>query len=129
MKQILSTISLPFLIIIVWIGYWTTYSTPDSVSVMIAKKRLSDTVPTEDSIVKETESSLNHTETNDSCTLINTATKDELIALPAIGPVLAERIIQYRQSEGSIKSFEDLDRIKGIGPATLRKLKRFICFD
>lgn len=57
---------------------------------------------------------------------INTATAPELIALPGIGPAVAARIIAYRTAHGRFAHIEDLDRVKGIGPATIRKLQPFI---
>ena len=57
---------------------------------------------------------------------VNTASKNDLMTLPKIGPVTAGRIIQCRDDFGSFKSIEDLLKIKGIGPKTLDQLKPFI---
>jgi len=54
---------------------------------------------------------------------INTAVKQELMALPKIGPVTAERIIRFRDDFGPFQSINDLAKIKGIGPKTLERLK------
>ena len=54
---------------------------------------------------------------------INTAVKQELIALPKIGPVTAERIIRFRDDFGPFQSIDDLPKINGIGPKTLERLK------
>jgi competence protein ComEA len=54
---------------------------------------------------------------------INTATKEELDALPGIGPVKAQAIIDYRNANGRFKSLEDLKKVNGIGDATFEKLK------
>jgi len=54
---------------------------------------------------------------------INTAEKQNLVKLPKIGPVTAERIIRFRDDYGPFKSFDDLLKVKGIGPKTLEKLK------
>lgn len=54
---------------------------------------------------------------------INTAPAAELELLPGIGPALAARIVEDREKKGPFKSVDDLDRVKGIGPETLRKLR------
>lgn len=54
---------------------------------------------------------------------INTATAEELEALPGIGPVLAQRIVEYRAEHGPFASAEDLLEVKGIGEATLDKFR------
>ena len=54
---------------------------------------------------------------------INTAVIQELMALPKIGPVTAERIIRFRDDFGPFQSIDDLAKIKGIGPKTLERLK------
>ena len=54
---------------------------------------------------------------------INTAGSDELQTLNGIGPKMAERIIEYRQSNGPFKSIEEFQNVRGIGPKTFEKLK------
>ena len=57
---------------------------------------------------------------------INRGTKEEIQALPGIGPVLAERIIQYRESKGRFEKMEDLTAIQGIGDTRLAELRGLI---
>jgi competence protein ComEA len=57
---------------------------------------------------------------------INTTGLHELQKLPGVGPATARRIIQYRKKKGAIKSLSELLKIKGIGHATLHKMKPFI---
>jgi len=54
---------------------------------------------------------------------LNTATKEELIALPGIGPAKAQAILDYRKSNGGFKSVEELKDVKGIGAKRFEKLK------
>ena len=57
---------------------------------------------------------------------INTASQSELESLPGIGPVLAQRIIEYRQSNGLFPSTEAIMDVSGIGPATFEEIKDLI---
>ena len=57
---------------------------------------------------------------------INTAQRGELERLPGIGPVLAERIIFYRQTAGGFKAIEEIRNVKGIGDRKFEKIKDMI---
>lgn len=54
---------------------------------------------------------------------INSATAEELKALPGIGPSKAAAIVAYREQNGSFKSVDDLKNVKGIGEGILAKLR------
>jgi len=60
---------------------------------------------------------------------INKADEELLITIPGIGPVLARRIIEFRKLHGRISAIEELDEVKGIGPAKLEKLKAHLVVD
>jgi competence protein ComEA len=53
----------------------------------------------------------------------NTAGAEELRTLPGIGPALAARILEDRRARGPYTRPEDLLRVRGIGPATLARLR------
>lgn len=54
----------------------------------------------------------------------STAPRDSLMALPGIGPVLADRIVNARGGKRLFNAWDDLLRVKGIGAKTVAKLKR-----
>jgi competence protein ComEA len=57
---------------------------------------------------------------------INTATLEELNALPGIGPTTAQKIIDYRDANGAFSVIEDIMNVSGIGPATFEEIKDLI---
>jgi comEA protein len=61
--------------------------------------------------------------TNTGIININTATQAELESLTGIGPTKAKAIIDYRSQNGPFVTVDDLDKVKGIGPATLAKIR------
>jgi competence protein ComEA len=54
---------------------------------------------------------------------INTASQAELEKLPGIGPVTAQKIIEYRQTNGPFPSIEEIQKVSGIGPAKYEEIK------
>jgi competence protein ComEA len=57
---------------------------------------------------------------------LSTATLDELDALPGVGPVTAEKILDYRTEHGAFRSVDELDAVPGIGPARLDELRDLV---
>ena len=54
---------------------------------------------------------------------LNTASLGELDLLPRVGPALAARIIADREENGAYETIEELERVRGIGPKTVDKLR------
>lgn len=57
---------------------------------------------------------------------LNRATEQEFDALPGIGPQLAERIMEYRQSVGAFHSLEELRAVKGIGKKKFERIRQLV---
>ncbi|HMM47572.1 MAG TPA: helix-hairpin-helix domain-containing protein [Thiobacillaceae bacterium] len=54
---------------------------------------------------------------------INTASQSELEAVRGLGPTKAKAIIEYRETHGDFKNVDELDHVKGIGKATIDKMR------
>ena len=57
---------------------------------------------------------------------LNTATEDQLMMLPTVGPAKAERIVAWRKKNGGFKRIADLRRVKGFGYKTFKRLEPFL---
>lgn len=57
---------------------------------------------------------------------LSTATAEQLDALPGVGPVTAQKILDYRTEHGAIRSVDELDAVPGIGPARLEQLRELV---
>lgn len=57
---------------------------------------------------------------------VNRASQRDFERLPGIGPVLARRIVEYRESRGAFQDIEQLRRVKGIGKKTFDRIRAFI---
>jgi competence protein ComEA len=54
---------------------------------------------------------------------LGSATLEQLDSIEGIGPVTAQKILDFRTQHGGISSVAELDRVSGIGPATMETLK------
>lgn len=59
---------------------------------------------------------------------VNAASQKQLEGLPGIGPSKATAILEYRATNGPFSSLADLDKVPGIGPATLENLRPLVEF-
>ena len=57
---------------------------------------------------------------------LNTASINQLQALPGIGPFLAEAIVEYRQGSGPFQTVDDIVNVPNIGPATLERIRGLV---
>lgn len=57
---------------------------------------------------------------------LGSATVEQLDELPGVGPVTAQKIVDYRAEHGPFRSVDDLDAIPGIGPARLEQIRDLV---
>lgn len=57
---------------------------------------------------------------------LNVAGVNDLTSIPGVGRVTAERIFEYRRSNGKFRSVEELSKVKGIGTKKLEKIRPFV---
>ena len=62
----------------------------------------------------------------DSKVNLNRASADELQALPGVGPVLAQRMVEWRKAHGRYRTVDDLQEVKGIGKKRMEQLRSFV---
>lgn len=57
---------------------------------------------------------------------LSSATVEQLDTLPGVGPVTAQKIVDYRTAHGPFSSVDDLDAVPGIGPARIEQLRDLV---
>jgi competence protein ComEA len=60
---------------------------------------------------------------------INKAAAEELDKLPGVGPAIAQKIVEYRDSSGGFKSVEELNNVSGMGDAKYKDIKDLVTVD
>jgi len=57
---------------------------------------------------------------------LSSATVEELDELPGVGPITAQKIVDYRAEHGPFASVDDLDAVPGIGPTRIEQLRELV---
>lgn len=106
------------------------YILDDGVKILIPEKgsnqEVNDTVNGDVGENVIIESNSKH-ETKTSLVNINKASQSELESLSGVGPSLASKIIEYRNSNGKFSNIEDIKKVSGIGDTKYEAIKDFIC--
>ncbi len=120
------TRALLFLIVtfVVGVGVWTYRNQWAPLPELSEARRVDQkTTPTTDRIV---EIQGEDAESNHVKIILNDADHKELERLPGVGPVIAARIIEYRERHGGFNALEELIEVKGIGEQTVERLKPYL---
>lgn len=105
---------------VLWTALAVVESQSDSSSIIVETHA--------DTVVQEGTSQAEIASVKNDCINVNSADAARLQDLPGIGPVASERIVAFREAHGKFASLADLDKVKGIGPVTLKKLQGMICW-
>ncbi|MGB9695707.1 MAG: ComEA family DNA-binding protein [Ignavibacteria bacterium] len=97
-----------------------------AVTDLTSEDTITNSRTTEETNTKKTEKGKKEQNLKEKSININTATKDELIKLPGVGPSTAEKIIEYREKINGFKKIEDIMKVKGIGQKKFEKMKPYI---
>ena len=124
MKSRSGLIFLWFMAVIFWVMWlvkkWKFFSHKGKCS--------NDVEECEEKVTESVQINSHKEDIDETCININTATLEELIRLPGIGKAIAQDIIDNRLENGLFQKIEDLERVKGLGPAKLSKIKDNISF-
>lgn len=60
---------------------------------------------------------------------VNQASASELERVPGLGPKLSQRIVEYREANGTFQKLEDLIKVQGIGPKSLEKIRDYLAIE
>jgi competence protein ComEA len=123
----------PILLWLLCAGLWGVVaverSSAGNVEVVTTLTKPADTSDAEPTTVSKPDSLRVETAPlSESCINVNQAAVGELDRLPGVGPVIAQRIIAYRTEHGPFKKLTDMQKVRGIGPATVKKIGTQACF-
>jgi competence protein ComEA len=97
-------------------GTWTTASASPTAPLAALAQQSPDDAPVKKTARKELTGKVN----------LNTATEDQLMLLPTVGPAKAERIVAWRKKNGGFKRTADLRHVKGFGYKTFKRLEPYL---
>jgi comEA protein len=123
------TRALLFLIVtfVVGVGVWTYRNRWAPLPELSEARRVEQkATPTTD---KKIETRKADTKSGQETIILNDADREELESLPGVGPVIAARIIEYRERHGGFNALEELIEVKGIGQQTVERLKPYLKLD
>lgn len=101
------------------------YRHMDSLFAVQAEKGTEAVLGHQQTVVSDTSPSFSRTASN--LIDINTASAVELDELPGIGPVIAQRIVDYRTKYGPFRNLDDLIKVKSIGNKKFQQIEPYIC--
>jgi len=103
----------------VW-GWWSTRDSAVAVdAAIVSAVNLSDST----AAVSHPPAKLSLDYVADLLAFLSVAPPESLDLLPGVGPVLATRLVAARHDHGPFRSWDDVDRVRGIGPKTIERLK------
>ena len=118
----LTTLAALALLVVAMGGTWqTAVAAPNSSSVLTPKPSI---LPMPDDFDRPAKKS-SHKDLAGKLNL-NTASEDQLMLLPTVGPSKAERIVTWRKKNGGFKRTADLRHVKGFGYKTYKRLEPFL---
>ena len=121
--------------VVLWIGWQVPQTMPRPAVIHAASFSSEDTATTTAAVVvaaippagvSESQRASKRASNRPQSVDLNRATAADFDQLPGVGPVLANRMVDYRKSAGRFHAVEDLRAVKGIGKKKLEQLKPFV---